>query len=100
MPSAVFVDRDGVLNRMVQGAQGEDSPHRPEDLRLLPGAAAAVRALNERAVPVVLASNQPGIAKGKATTELLRATTEKLLRLLAEEGARLDGVYYLSLIHI
>jgi D-glycero-D-manno-heptose 1,7-bisphosphate phosphatase len=61
---------------------------------MLPGAAAAIRALNDLGLPVVVVSNQPGIAKGKMTGALLYAITEKMRAELAAAGAQLDGVYY------
>lgn len=96
MRRGVFLDRDGVINRMVYDAEHGtvDSPARPDQLELLPGVAAAIRMLNDLRVPVVVVSNQPGIAKGKMTDALLRAITEKMHAELAAANARLDGVYY------
>jgi D-glycero-D-manno-heptose 1,7-bisphosphate phosphatase len=45
-------------------------------------------------VLVVVISNQPGIAKGKFSLELLQAMTDKMLAQLAQGGARLDAIYY------
>ncbi len=96
MKRGVFLDRDGVVNRMVYDAEHGtvDSPSNPDQFELAPGAAAAIRALNDLGLPVVVASNQPGIAKGKMTGALLYAITEKMHSDLAAAGARVDGVYY------
>jgi D-glycero-D-manno-heptose 1,7-bisphosphate phosphatase len=93
---AVFLDRDGVINAMVYNADFGlvDSPANPDEFQLLPGVAAAVRDLNRMDFKVVVASNQPGIAKGKFSLALLQAMTDKMLAGLAEGGARLDAVYY------
>lgn len=96
MTRGVFLDRDGVINRMVYDAEHGtvDSPANPSQFELLPGVAAAVRALNDLGLRVVVVSNQPGIAKGKMTPALLDAITAKMKAGLVEADARLDGVYY------
>jgi len=85
--AAVFLDRDGTLIR--------DWHHvgRPEQVELLPGVGDAVRRLNEAGWPVIVVTNQSGIARGiftQADYERVRARTEELL---GEHGARLDGTY-------
>jgi D-glycero-D-manno-heptose 1,7-bisphosphate phosphatase len=96
MKRGVFLDRDGVVNRMVYDAEHGtvDSPANPDQFEMMPGTAAAIRALNELELPVVVVSNQPGIAKGKMTGALLYAITEKMRAELAAAGAQLDGIYY------
>ena len=94
MTKAVFLDRDGVINQMVPGSDGPDSPRSVEEFRLLPGAAHAVRRLNELGLPVVLVSNQPGVAKGKYPAQNLDAMTERMKAALGEERAVLHGIYY------
>lgn len=93
---AVFLDRDGVINEMVYDADHGivDSPRRPEEFVLLPGVGEAIRTVSQLGYLVVIASNQPGVAKGKTTVELLERITQKMKDLLAREGALLDGVYY------
>jgi D-glycero-D-manno-heptose 1,7-bisphosphate phosphatase len=93
---AVFLDRDGVINRMVYHTEFGlvDSPQNPGEFELLPGAAEAIRRLNELGLLSVIASNQPGIAKGKTTPALLDAVTAKMHAELAKGGAHLDAVYY------
>lgn len=94
MSKAVFLDRDGVINALVRTPAGVDSPQRPEELRLLPGAAEGIRLLNARGLPVIAVSNQPGIAKGKSSLALLAETTELLHYLLRCEAAYVEAVYY------
>src|ERR1700688_3488994 len=64
---AVFLDRDGVINRYAYNAEFGtfDTPATPEQFELLAGAGEAIAALNALDVPVIVVSNQPGIAKGK-----------------------------------
>ncbi len=90
---AAFLDRDGVLNEAapdpVSGAL--ESPLEVEDVRLLPGAAAAAHELAAAGYVLVCVSNQPAAAKGKVTVERLRAVHERVLELLAREGVRLEA---------
>ncbi|MBU1138290.1 MAG: HAD family hydrolase, partial [Proteobacteria bacterium] len=62
--------------------------------QLLPGAADAIKRLNDAKIPVVVVSNQSGLARGYFPEELLSAVHEKMVRLLAEKGAHVDGIYY------
>ena len=93
---AVFLDRDGCINAMVYLPDFGlvDSPQNPDQFQLLPGAAEAIRLINQMGFLAVVVSNQPGIAKDKCTPALLEAVTQKMHRELERAGARLDGVYY------
>ena len=84
---AVFIDRDGTLTEEVGYV------NHPRRIRLLPRSAEAIRRLNAAGVPVVLATNQAGIARGYFSPQVLRLTNEEMTRQLKEAGARLDGVY-------
>jgi D-glycero-D-manno-heptose 1,7-bisphosphate phosphatase len=84
----VFLDRDGTLNEEV-GYIRELS-----DLRLIKGAAHAVRRLNEASVAAVLTTNQTGAARGYYPEDHILKLNERLVELLSKEGARLDALYY------
>jgi D-glycero-D-manno-heptose 1,7-bisphosphate phosphatase len=90
---AVFLDRDGVLDAAVPDpVSGEpESPLQVADVRLLPGVAEAMRDLADAGYVLVCASNQPAAAKGKVSIQQLLAVHERVLELLAQEGARLDA---------
>lgn len=94
--TAVFLDRDGVINRYVYNAEfgTVDTPANLDEFDLLPGVADGVLALNELGVAVIVVSNQPGIAKGKFSSQILDAITAKMRRQLALSNARLDGIFY------
>ena len=85
---AAFLDRDGTIM--------EDRHYvaRAEDVVLLPGAAAAVRRLNEARVAVVIVTNQAGIARGFFDLDALARVQARLEELLAAEGARVDATYF------
>jgi D-glycero-D-manno-heptose 1,7-bisphosphate phosphatase len=89
---AAFVDRDGVLNEGVPDPVSGllESPLHPDQVRLLPGVAPALRELAAAGYLLVGVSNQPAAAKGKITLEELIATQERVLELLAAEGVRFD----------
>jgi D-sedoheptulose 7-phosphate isomerase len=95
-PRAVFLDRDGVINAYAYNPEFGtiDSPANPEEFALLPGAAEAIAKLNEAGLLAIVVSNQPGIAKGRFTPKLLDAMTEKMKRLVARAGGKLDAVCY------
>ena len=96
MQRAVFIDRDGVINAMVYHPDFGliDSPANPDEFRVLPGVGEAVKRINNLGFLAIVISNQPGVAKGKFTMELLEATRQKMLHEIAEWGGRLDAIYY------
>jgi D-glycero-D-manno-heptose 1,7-bisphosphate phosphatase len=85
---AVFLDRDGTII--------EDMGYlrRPDDVRLLPGAAHAINRLNRAGLAAVVVTNQSGIARGLLSTNDYQAGEQRLDQLLAREDARLDGHYF------
>jgi len=85
---AAFLDRDGTLNEEVNFVRT------PEELELLPGAAASVRALNEGGIVVCVISNQSGVARGFFTEEDLVPIHTKLEREFRRSGAWIDRIYY------
>jgi histidinol-phosphate phosphatase family protein len=84
----VFIDRDGTINQL----RGHIS--RPQDLDLLPGAAGAVRRLNEAEFRVAVVTNQPVVARGECSVEKLSRIHWKLETKLGEEGAFIDGIWW------
>lgn len=84
----LFFDRDGTLNTEV------DFLSRPEELQLIPHAARAIREANEFGVKVFIVTNQSGIARGIFTETDLAKIHERLIAMLAKEGARVDAIYF------
>ena len=85
---AVFFDRDGTL--VVDPSPRYD----PESLTLLPGAAAAVAAINRAGLLAVLVTNQPAVAKNQCDFATVRAMHHRLEFLLGERGACLDAIHF------
>jgi histidinol-phosphate phosphatase family protein len=85
---AAFLDRDGTII--------EDTGYvaDPNAVRLLPGAAEAIARLNHAGMPVIVVTNQSGIARGLLDETAYAATVRQLDALLAAGGARVDGHYH------
>lgn len=86
--AAVFLDRDGTLNREV------DHLHDTSQLELLPGVGAAIRKLNRSEYRCCVVTNQPVIARGECTVQGLRQIHNKLETQLGNDGAFVDRIYY------
>ena len=85
---AVFLDRDGTINRYVGFLRDID------DFELLPGVAEAVKLINTSGYLAIVVTNQPVIARGEITVKQLQDTHNKMETLLGAEGAYLDAIYY------
>ena len=88
MTAAVFLDRDGTVSEEVGYVNHIDRfvPY--------PWSAAAIGRLNAAGLPVVLFTNQSGVARGYFPEELVRAVHDRLSSHLGERGARIDRMYY------
>jgi D-glycero-D-manno-heptose 1,7-bisphosphate phosphatase len=84
---AVFLDRDGTIIEEV-GYLAD-----PAAVVLIDGAAAAIARLNAAGVPVVVVTNQAGVARGYFPEECVGRVHDRLDELLAREGARVDGYF-------
>ena len=78
---ALFLDRDGVINREV------DHLAELDQFELLSGVGKAVRKANRAGLLVVVVTNQPVIARGELSEEGLRTIHNKMETLLGKEGA-------------
>ena len=85
--TAVFLDRDGTINEQM-GYINHISR-----FVLLPGVGRAIRKLNEHNMPVVVVTNQSGLARGYFPASLLDEVHKKMEQQLAVEGAHIDGLY-------
>jgi D-glycero-D-manno-heptose 1,7-bisphosphate phosphatase len=79
---AVFLDRDGILNRPEIRDGRPCAPRRLRDFRLLPGVTRGVRALHDVGLLTVVVTNQPDIANGHVEPAVVEAMHERLRRYL------------------
>jgi D-glycero-D-manno-heptose 1,7-bisphosphate phosphatase len=89
MKPAVFFDRDGTLIEDVHYLSD------PNKVRLLPGAAEAVRTLRDRGFYCVVVTNQSAVGRGLMTINEMHAVNAEVQRQFAESaGIRFDGFYF------
>ncbi len=88
MNRAIFLDRDGVLDELVQYAEGWGAPRSPSDVRLRPGVRDALDRASENGWMIFVISNQPDAAKGFTTVSSLHAVHLKLLEKLGSAPIR------------
>ncbi len=85
---AIFLDRDGVIN------YDTDLIHRPEDFKLYPFAAEAIKRINKSDYLSIVTTNQSVIARNLTNLEGLQAIHNKMETELGKEGAFLDAIYF------
>jgi mannose-1-phosphate guanylyltransferase/phosphomannomutase len=85
---AVFLDRDGVINKEVSHLSD------PSQMELIPGAADAIQQLNQAGYLVIVVTNQPVVARGECSPEVLRIIHNKMETLIGRRHAWIDGLYY------
>lgn len=85
---AVFLDRDGTINKYVGFLRDIDS------FELIDGVSEAIREINASGYLAIVVTNQPVIARGEVTVSELQNIHNKMETLLGNDGAYLDGIYY------
>jgi len=88
---AIFLDRDGVINR--KAPEGSYIT-RWEDFELLPGIVEAIAEINKADLNVIVITNQRCVAKGLITIDGLGRLHQRMSGFLAEHGATIDAIYY------
>jgi len=83
---AVFLDRDGTI---VQNVPYNTDP---EKVRLIPGAANALRRLKEHDFKLIVVTNQSLVGRGMGTKEDVEAVNDRMVELLQAEGVELDAI--------
>ncbi len=84
---AIFLDRDGTINKMVGFVT------KPEQFELIEGAAEAIKAINKSGYLAIVVTNQPVIARGDCTFEELQTIHDKMETELGKMGAFVDAIY-------
>ncbi|OGH88674.1 MAG: hypothetical protein A3J93_01090 [Candidatus Magasanikbacteria bacterium RIFOXYC2_FULL_42_28] len=85
---AIFLDRDGVINKEVGDLR------RVKNFELLPGSVEAIKKINHSGYYAIVITNQPVVAKGFCTMEELLEIHKKMETELAKTGAKLDAIYF------
>ena len=85
---AVFLDRDGTINKEV------DVLRDLKQLKILPRAAEAIKKINQLGYLAIIITNQPVIARGWLTEKEVDHIHAVLINRLAKKGAKIDAVYY------
>ncbi|RJR28244.1 D-glycero-beta-D-manno-heptose 1,7-bisphosphate 7-phosphatase [candidate division WWE3 bacterium] len=88
---AVFLDRDGVINKK---AGEHDYIKSPDQFVILPGVVEGLRILKEKGYLLIVVTNQAGIARGKMSLEDLERVHEKMEKELLNGGVILDKIYF------
>ena len=88
VPAPVLLDRDGTI------VVDADYPRDPTLVRFIPGAERALRELSRLGHPLAVVSNQSGVGRGLVTRAEADAVHQRFLKLLADAGIGVAGVYY------
>jgi D-glycero-D-manno-heptose 1,7-bisphosphate phosphatase len=96
LPTAVLLDRDGVINQPVLDPTSGmyESPYSIDAVHLVPGADKLILKLQCAGIPVSVVSNQPAAAKETHTLHGLKAVDAEIRRQLALEGVLIENWYY------
>jgi D-glycero-D-manno-heptose 1,7-bisphosphate phosphatase len=86
--AAVFLDRDGVINRALLHGQRPRPPRSLAELELLPGVPAALTALRAAGYCLVVVTNQPDVARGTTPRSAVDAINARLQSLLPLDAVR------------
>jgi D-glycero-D-manno-heptose 1,7-bisphosphate phosphatase len=89
MNKAVFLDRDGVINR-----ERNDYTFRLEDFEILPDVMKALKILKRNGFLLIIISNQSGIGKGLFKKEDTENLHEHLLKKFKKENIQIEEIYY------
>lgn len=85
---AIFLDRDGTLNKYVDFLVDIDQ------FELLDGVCEAIKRINCSDYLAIVITNQPVIARGEVTVEELNCIHNKMETILGTKGAFVDAIYY------
>jgi D-glycero-D-manno-heptose 1,7-bisphosphate phosphatase len=89
MPNrCVFLDRDGTINEEINYLS------RPDQLRLIAGAAEAIKRLKQAGLKTVIITNQAGVARGYFSEPALQQIHLELIKMLRAQDAHIDAIYY------
>ena len=85
----IILDRDGVINQ-----DSDQFIKNTTEWKAIPGSLEAIAKLNHAGYRVVVASNQSGIGRGLLDMGALNAINDRMYRVLAQVGGRIDALFY------
>lgn len=85
---AIFLDRDGTINKL------DGFITNTEQFELIDGVAEAIKKINKSGYLAIVITNQPVIARGECSFEVLEKIHEKMETELGKKGAYIDALYY------
>ena len=88
MNRAVFLDRDGTI------VEEKDYLSGPDQVMILPGAAEALKRLQNGGFKLFIVTNQSGIGRGYYTMEDMHRVNARLLEELGRHGVRIEKIYF------
>ncbi len=88
MNKAVFLDRDGVINKE------RGYTHRLEDFEILPGLIEGLKFLRQKGFLLIIVSNQSGIAQGLYKQSEVEVLHKYMLEEFSKSGLRIEEIYY------
>lgn len=89
MKKAVFLDRDGVLNRTIFRDGKPRAPYILEDFALLDGVPEGIRLLRENSFDLIVVTNQPDVARGWVSREAVVAVNQRLRQLIEVDDIKI-----------
>lgn len=87
--SAVFLDRDGVINKKIDN----DYVKKWEEFKFLPDVIDAIKILNQKNTPVYIITNQSGIGRGHMSLNDLKIVHDKMMEEFKANGAYVDDIF-------
>lgn len=88
---AVFLDRDGVINRKAPEGQYITAW---EQIEFLPGVSEALRDLKLAGYLLIVVTNQSAVSRNELSVDVLESIHQRMIRHLAQEGVAIDAIYY------
>jgi D-glycero-D-manno-heptose 1,7-bisphosphate phosphatase len=88
--SAIFLDRDGVVNQRIQHGYVTHW----SQFKFVPGVQRVLADLSGLGLPLIVVSNQAGVGKGLVSRTTLAGITRRFVSILQRAGAQMDAAYY------
>ncbi|MFW9827331.1 MAG: D-glycero-beta-D-manno-heptose 1,7-bisphosphate 7-phosphatase [Candidatus Thorarchaeota archaeon] len=85
---AIFLDRDGVINKEISYLS------HPDDFKFIEGSIEALKILKQKNYLLIIITNQAGIARGYFSEDTLKKIHTKMLSMLKENSIEIDDIYY------